>query len=684
MKCTMKKIDLSYSSLAGIQAIVLAFLLLNCYVHDMSLLNGVKIFLYQFFAWFLAGTVIVDVLRIRTKDLLENIALSYAFGGILSLLIYMMFMLIGLKVVLSFMTVIEAFITILYIVKIRVPFKGLELNRYGVILCIAFLFIYYLLTTVIVSFVNAFPNELPNGNGYYVDWPFWVGNNISLTKQFPAYNFRQVGIPLRYHYFSSILMAQVSLCTGVDITKLSFFFSSFLFGIGLVFAAYYFSTRVLKKKWSVTLLMIVLLFTDGVSCSFTWHTSICPFGFDIGYAYGMISLGILAEILKKERFRELFIPSVILIAMTTGTKGPVGAIVLVVFGVTSIYYLFTHNIIRGVVSGVSWLGSFIGILFGFIRGTTTFSSEVGLTYIGGLGLDVIMTKAVPIINIYNTLVTEYNISEDRLLVKLYAIWLYIYRINRVGIFLLFLSIIFGVLLIRKKKFDIFLCGLIVASLAGIFCGIYFVQPGYSQMYFLMAIYPTSALAGMYSLEWIYEYTIQNKSKCLWNLFQSICVITILLLGISINRYYDEAREEFVLGLNVIRGKLSYENYGSYYCDVVDYEAYEWLKNNTDEDCIFAIDGHLDVYGINNSMMAGIFSQRYLWNEVKYSPQEEAERRDGIVGSLSSDLENTILMMKDEGVDYLLMQVYDGKVEYGSKTDMVTEVFRNSHYIIYKL
>ena len=682
MRYSWKRISLGSRVLIFLQAIIFTFIMINCGCHEMSFFDGGKIFLYQFFAWFLIGNVILDLIKVKTNHFFENVTFSYAFGGILSLLVYMVLMLIGMKALLPYVTIVEGVLALFYFIKARRGFGSLALDKHSVIICFVFLIIYYLLITVTVSFVNTLPNELSSGNGYYVDWPFWVGNNISLTKSFPAYNFRQVGTPLRYHYFSSILMAQVSLCTGVDVTQLSFYFSSILFGIFLIFSAYFFSTRMLKEKWSITLLMIILLFTDGLSCTFCWHINLCPFGFDIGYAYGMITLGILAEIITKDRFKELFIPSIFLIAMTTGCKGPVGAIVLVAYGVASFYYLLCRKIKRGLVSGFAWLGAFAAILFGFIRGTTTFSAEVGLTYIGGLDIDTIIANARPITDIYNTLIEKYYVEGERLFVKLYAIWLYVFRINRVIIFLYIIAICVLIWQIKRKKMDAFFCVLMLSSLAGILCGIYTVQTSASQMYFVMAIYPTAALAGMYALEVVQG--LANRNARYKGAFQGICVAMIILLGLSANQYYETASGKFASGLNVIRGKIDYDGYAMVYVDTEDYEAFEWLKNNTAEESIFAIDTHLDAYGRDNYMMACIFSQRYLWNETKYSPQAEAERRDKIVDELSADIEGSIQSMKSEGVEYLLMQANDEKTEYGSKTDLLTEVFRNSHYVIYKL
>lgn len=125
--------------------------------------------------------------------------------------------------------------------------------------------------------------------------------------------------------------------------------------------------------------------------------------------------------------------------------------------------------------------------------------------------------------------------------------------------------------------------------------------------------------------------------------------------------------------------------GSLYADATDYEAFKWLKDNTDKNCIFAIDSFTNSLGGDAHMMAGMFSERFVWNEEKYIPDaNEGARRNLIVQSLQTDADTAAEQMKSEGVEYFVSQVSTDKTEPGALTDKLTEVFRNEHYIIYKL
>ena len=78
-----------------LQASLLVFILINCSCHDIRPVVGLKLYLYQLFAWFGAGYVFIRALRIQTATVTEAVVLSYAFGAIISLLFYMLFM--GMK-----------------------------------------------------------------------------------------------------------------------------------------------------------------------------------------------------------------------------------------------------------------------------------------------------------------------------------------------------------------------------------------------------------------------------------------------------------------------------------------------------------------------------------------------------------------------------------------------------------
>lgn len=671
--------------LALFQGLIMLFLFFNYVAHDISFSSVIRIFLYQFFAWFLAGRVIVSLFKIQVKNYAEMMALSYAFGAISALLIYLLFMLPGLGFLLPLFTVLEGAACTYYLYKKDSIINKCEIDSFGMWVCIVLLAIYFSFSFCAVSLVNSFPNETLGGTGYYADWPFWAGNNIAFTKGFPIDTFRQTGTIFKYHHFSSILMAHMSLCTGVDINWISFYFSSIFGGIILVLTAYYFSTRLVKTKWLIVVIMVVALFTDGTTVTYTWHTNICPFGFDYGFAFGMMSLALLVEILKNDRFEELFLPSCMYLAMTTGCKGPIGVVVLASYGAAAASYLIQRKFKRGFLSGICWLTSFFVVYLIFINSPGTFSTESGAQYIGGLGINTVITSARWVADIYSSLLSTYRIGGDHLLVKLYAVWLYIYRANKVVMTLLLIAIGMIIKDFLKKKYDNILYCLFTSSLAGIMLAIYITQAGGSQMYFMMGMFPSAIMAGGYALERINDEKQTKSGVSSLSLYRAVCIIMLFTLGISASQYYNTIMAKFREGVAVVRDTYTPEDYGAYYADSLDYDAFDWLKKNTPEDALIATDSHTDIYGRDNSMIMGMFSQRFIWNEYKYVPNaDEATRRNEIVTAAMSNPDEYVFLMKEDGVDYLVYQIADGKAEYAAQCSLLSEVFRNNHYVVYKV
>lgn len=162
-----------------------------------------------------------------------------------------------------YIAVIQAGISVIYPLKNKTPLDKYEKDCYGFAVIILFLLSYFAFTTLTVSFVHTLPDETMAGMNIYIDWPFWAGNNIAFTNSFPADSFRQIGMPFKYHYFSSLLMAHISLCTLLDVNLVSFYLSPIFAGVIFILSAYYLTTRFIKNKWLIFGFMLGIVYTDG-------------------------------------------------------------------------------------------------------------------------------------------------------------------------------------------------------------------------------------------------------------------------------------------------------------------------------------------------------------------------------------------------------------------------------------
>ena len=662
------------------QLVVFLFMMFSTAAHRSGTSELIKLFAYQLFALFLVGYAVVQILNIHVQTLPEIISLSYAMGGIASLISYLIGMLTFGKNANTLMTIIEILLSIWYLYIFKRGKKHLlqQVRIEGFTICILFLVFYYLLATFSVSFANPLPDETGK-IAYFVDWPFWVGNNIAFTKGFPNQNFRLVGTPYKYHYFSSILMAQTSLSTCVDVVRISFSYAYIFGGLLLVFSSYFFASRLLKKKLYVVLAMTAILFTDG---RFVWlcdHTLVCPFGFDYGYAYGMLALAALIEIVKNERWKDYFIPSVLFLAMTTGCKGPIALVVLGSFG-TATLLMLKSQFRRALMGGSVWLISFLTIFFVFLYSPWTVNSSSGLT--------IVRYNPIAQILFEQLLETKLGAFPFRRVLKVFTGVYYIASSNPLGAVLTVMVIV--QLFFNSRKTEPVLPVLLTATLLGMAAMMFTRQEGSSEMYFMMATFPTAALAGFYNIE-----NDMNR-----NYRHVLVFFSLVLLIYGSSKWYfggkTGALQSARSGLQTMRDSYSYEKTGKsshyaggiykrLYIDEIDFEAFTWLKDHSGLNEVVATDSFTDFYGHDNSMLAGIFSERYIWNEIKYSGNaEESERRNSIVDMVKSAPEHALEELLAEGVSFLLHSTAVKMDEGFNHLEGIEEVFHNDHYVIYRL
>ncbi len=657
------------------QGIILFFMIITAVVHHASILNPIRLFAYQFFALFLVGFASFRALRIRTDSLAEIIAISYSAGGVISLLTYMLCMLTLGRSAIIYFVIVEIILSIWYIHSKYQAFSIDSTSSDGMIICLFFLIVYYLLATVSVSFVSSLPSGTEEV-AYYWDWPYWVGNNISFTKQFPIQNFRLVGMPFRYHFFSSILMAEAALCTSVDIVYISFHYAYLLGGLLLVFSAYFLATRLLKTKWLVLLTMIAILFTDGRYVTLALHTLYCPFGFDYGYAYSMMAVASLIELVKRDRWREFLIPSVFFLAMTTGCKGPNGMVILIGFGVAAFWLLAKKEYKKGFIGGFIWLGAFLLVFMGFIYSPRTLTADSGLkcvlfhpaaqrlyeqlhgTVLGTMGIDGVL-KIIP-----------------------YIIWFF--ACNLLTGVLLMIAIIKLLRDAIHREIDVIFLIMSCTAIAGAAVMMFTLQSGRSEMYFMMATFPSAALAGTSVIE-----SEGKKTSCKVRL---AVIIPLLLYSSGYCYFGRNTIPRLQEGISRVTHGMDYsttEYTDGPYCfmDGIDYEAFRWVREHTGIHDIIATDSFKNRNGNNNSLLLGIFSERYVWNEIKYTDDKtESDRRNAVIEKLKTDTMTAVSELADEGVKYLLHQVTDDEMKERKleDTNWLTELYRNEHYVIYEI
>lgn len=653
-----------------LQIMLLFFMLITCIFHNLSLYIGINYFLFQLLCILLPGYAAYHLWGVKSGDCIVALSISYALGLSLLLVEYLILAIFKAQTLsfpLSFLLFLSSAI---YIFKKHKEIK-LDSTNFNWILCITFIFLILILDLLTVSFVNTIPNEI-DINGYYVDWLFWIGNNISFTKGFPPQDYRLCGESFNYHYFSSILLAQSSKITSINITVLSFYFSFFIPAILLVSAAYTLFSKLIKKKEFLFLALFIVLFTEGSSLTYIWHIYFCPFGYDYGYIFGMLSI---YELLKLKEQGNLSIKEAILsgllVAMTTGCKGPVGIVVLIGFGIAAVDYIFQKNYKKGMLLGCIWLGAFLIVYFLFISGKVT-ASDSGLKFLGVSKAFKLNPFAQPI---FLNLKSIYGFPDNKI-TKIISLILYIYNINKASILLFLVALGVLIYLLFQKKFDLTLAITTAICIWGIILTITTKQVGGSEMYFVMSIIPFGIGGGFYAIE-----SISRIKYCYLNfLLAAVIIAGYLNFSSFCALAYPRARQ----GILCKNNQLDKSNHQIYYATRTDLEAYEWLKNNTKEDDIIAIDSIFDSNGQTLEMVAGVFSERYIWNDGKYSAnKEEVKRRKDIIERLLSGEFKAAKELTQNGVDFFLQNLQVNPSFYLDDAYGVC-IYENSNFRVYKL
>lgn len=651
-----------------LQFIALIMCLLITLIQKCNLINGFLIFVFQFINVYLVGVSIALILKLNITNDSYLIGYGYSLGLIINIVFYYIYVLFNFSNIYKLFYLIVVVILLVNIIKNR---KFLFNLTSGDSSLLVYLCLVYVICFLGVTLVQTTP-DLTNGTYYYNDSLFWFGNNISLFKNFPAEDFRLVGNTFNYHYFSSIEIAYESKILGIDINIINLYFSYIIPGILLVYSSYCLLKSVVKQTLLRNIGIVLILFTDCYIISYSSHLYFCSFGFDYGLAFGMMTIAYLINIIKKQNFslKEILISS-IFIAFTTGFKGPVGVVILMAFGIVSLYLLINKRFKDGLVSGCCWLFSFLFVYFMIISGSSShIGTDGGLSFVGIIG-GFDLNKGP--IYIHSDLISL-GFNDSKLL-KLLAIVLFVFLSNIGFSILLLVGIVFCFINIFKyKRIDLINLFLISICLFGILLTLVTHQVGNSQWYFLMSVVPFGVCVG---LDAISESINNKKIEIL------IAIVLVLLSSVDIIRFFKDDVMKYVNNGILVRNN-EFENTNlEYYCSKKDYEMCEWLKNNTEEDAYVVIDC-FEYDGIKKNEVIGVFSQRYIWNDGEYTGwKEELNRRQELVKDVINQKENSIDKLIDEGVNYFIQTKQQTKDLIMNKEKSIL-VYENEDYRIYEL
>lgn len=665
IKNSNRKLDIVCFTI--LQLFVLVSCMMICVVHSLSFIVGIKYFLFELLGVFSPGLMAITLLKIDCKNSIYNYALSYAFGFIVLFIEYFIVMLFDVTQYSFALSLIVGVISIIvYIKKCQTIQYTSDKTSWRIVLF--FIFVVLFLDFWVVSVCNTMPTEI-NETWYYVDFLYWIGNNISFMKGFPAQSLFCFGHEIRYHCFSSIFMAQTGLITGIDAKVIGFYFSYLIPEVLLVLSGFSLFSKLIKNNYLRFVAVLALMLTDGSTISYAWHLHMCPFGFDYGLAFSMVAFCLLIDIVEKKDFSLKYgLISALMIGMSTGSKGPVAMVVLMGFAVVAFNYLIKKEWKKGFVYGILWLGAFLSVYFLFISGpgtgTIAFKGIVGAFNENPWAETIVSSLYFK--NIFPTKI-----------IKAYALLLYVYRANKTAVFLLGIATVCFINSLKKKSPNLILLACSLIGIWGIFLTINLVQDGGSQMYFIMSTIPYCILGGLYSIDLL----LGKKKYVVTNIVLAI-VVTTTWLGCStfFKLYVGPCLETSV---NIIVNDCNSQR-TPFYVDKEIIEATEWMKNNTEVDTVFAIDNfeNGDEYWYN--LILASFSERYIWNDGYYSKSDEIVERKQIAANFTTGNENSYENLVDSGVSYYIHNKNGIYSMESVDKNIIELVFSNSLFDIYRI
>lgn len=644
---------------------------INIFNAKLSYIYAIEYFLFEIFLFFLPGVGISCILKWKDLSVIDLVATSSVFGFCANIIMYLLHMVFHIPLFFINLFVIIASILLIYKEKDYIS----SLKKEKTVSSIFFLCLVLIL--LVFQFFYFFQlNELPyigNGNEYYSDFLYWIGDASELSIQFPPTHFRDPGQIYRYHYFSAIQLAYTNMNINMGIAKIVFVFSYINPIIMLISCAYLLFKRTSDYTFLQWLGVFILLFTTGQenNTSVNWIAKLykCAFGLDISLAFLMLSLAFNIDYIKNKISNKKYIlfQSVLLI-MTLGIKSVTGMCLMLVLAFTCLYKLCKERDYKKYISLGIWFVVIFICLYAFVLSTFNASTSQNVSS-SKLTLDWFHTSLFNnrvLAGYYQSLLNRNIpvwIAQFWMMIR-YTLWCHfpIFSLFYLGI---------AYCLIKYKKItyeDVFT---FIITILGIIALFLFNHDQYSQVYFVFSVYPIATFFAMMQLGKIYS---QFRSKKQLLMVTSMCLVGYSLYGtytitqqFFFKNYFPLAVEHFVNPQDTSVDP-TVENHMMQPISKKEYEAYEWLRINTNKDDLLLSNFVFSNFQRNYSL--GAFSERRVLLD------------SDLLQSVFYNGDDTQSRLKKKNIKYIVMNKWWGENEIPS--NLAIEVYHNEEVRIYEV
>ena len=554
-------------------------------LYNTSIYNIIKYILFQVFFILLPGMLTYRALKFN-KGGIYKFTMSYGFGIIFTIISYFLFYLLNLKQLLLYAGPVLSFLEIcLFFRKYKRIGKKINVDNDMNVLfqLIAIYSLLLLITFFGLTLSNPMPLDMSRTH-YTKDLIWTISNAEALLKAYPPVDSHVSGIILKYHYFISVHLAVINYVTNINIVEL--FYKFFQIGklLFLVFSSYILGKTFFKDSKKALLFTWVYLFTNCASLSYALkngsgafinvnfvHLTDDPFGFELAISFLFLCVSLIIESIRCKKVKIQYLVGIGLFAMAvTGSKGPLGAILLLVLIAACIIYNIKRNSKANIFAIIVEIFVIFVAMYFWLLNVGANTSQIHLGYLVSDTIVKSFIDKLTSIVILNKLLNLFSIPVHFILFLPFAsipflLWIYkrLMKINSVNLE----DLIIG---------GIAICGIIAAYMLK--------QIGHSEVYFIMTAIPFIELC---AIDWL-----SNNFTKSTKVFKVFVVFTLI---VSMTTTFYMGIYQYERGKNTLVKVLSKSNPDAAAqpdsMTKYDYDAMIWLKDNSKQNDIIATNRH---------------------------------------------------------------------------------------------
>ena len=686
-----------------IVAIVTTYIICMLWPFNLSGLSILKFVLLNVVSIFLPGIAIFTLLDINLSRV-GAFCVSYLLGYAFLIVEYFFAEIFDRKVSFTTVTVLVAIVSVIFLcrknknIRERIEIKEID----GEKICLFFLAIFMVLN-VFAYAANYLGTDVVPVFRASRDMQYWVNNTVALKISWPADNLTMVGNSLNYHYFSNIPIAFLCEVYHIDVFTMSFPFYAFTKTIVLVGAVQFLLETIAPNRIVYVIGYILLVFSTGAETisrtTYVHHILLSPFGFDIGYAYGVMFVSFLLRQWNQEDINWKNLAGTILIwGMCVGAKAPAATVLIIIPAFLCLIWLTQRKVKLVLGYGIGILGEYLIIckycvgMFKVLKGESTWHLQGFYTpdhymFMGNAEDWDLIGRCFVII------------GRKTAFLGLALRTLCMHPILVIGTVI---TIVWLVFLLKNKAVKLekvyISVSLILSAVFGIVLWHVINAGGSSEMYFAMAAFIPMSVLIILALDLFYKTNGKVSYSESSIVFKGGLLLFVLLIQLGIFRFSWSAWNGVGAFRNANNGfwYIYDAHHGADYSGQIasgvrdtDVEALSWIRENADNEALVMTDKAI-MTEKPAYYLYGIFCERQQYLEgtdmlvlAGDTVQSEIKRRTDLIRAVYNNELGAIELIKDEGIDYIV-QTIDVTPDFEYDTEKMELVESTATMNIYRV